>query len=137
MLENLYGKTLVVTHLVVSELRRGVGKLPKLQSALEAIESGRVEAIDQLTDAELKTVQELPPKFSAADKVGLAIAQHRGWTLLTDERALLRECAVRGVECLKTEQILKEAVEKGLLKLEELSTIADDMEREASYRPNV
>ena len=137
MLESLYGKTLVVSRLVETELRKGLGRLPKLQAALEAIASGRIEVIDDLTEEELKTVQELPSKFSAADKVGLALAQHRGWALLTDERALLRECTARGIEAVRTEDILREAVGKGLVKQEELSKIADDMEQEANFRPKV
>lgn len=137
MLESLYGKALVVSRLVETELRRGVGRLPKLHSALEAIADGRIEVFDDLTDEELRTVQGLPPKFSAADKVGLALAQRRGWALLTDERALVRECAARGIEAVRTEDILREAVGKGLVKQEELSKIADDMEQEANFRPKV
>jgi len=137
LLEELYGETLIVTELVVTEIRNGVASLPKLTVGLEAISGGRLEVLNDVTEEELATAGSLPRKFSAADRVGLAVALHRKWTLITDERALLGECAAREIATLRTEEILKEANEKGLLKVEDLSKVADDMEREASFRPNV
>jgi predicted nucleic acid-binding protein len=137
LLEELYRETLIVTELVVTEIRNGVASLPKLSAGLEAISRGQLEVLNEVTEEELATAGGLPRKFSAADRVGLAVALHRKWTLMTDERALLRECASRGIVTMRTEEILKEAVDKGLIMQEDLSKMADDMEREASFRPNV
>ncbi len=137
LLEKLYGRALVVLRLVETEIKNGVPSLPKLAAALQAIAEGRLEVLDDVTEEELRTAGELPRKFSAADRVGLAVALHRKWELVTDERALLRECAARGISTVRTEDILLEAVEKGLLGREDLSKVRDEMEREANFRPNV
>jgi len=137
LLEELYRETLIVTELVVTEIRNGVAALPKLAAGLEAISQGRLEVLDEVTEQELATSGALPRKFSAADRVGLAVALHRKWTLVTDERALLRECAARGIATLRTEEILGEALEKGLVDRSVQSKIMAEMERDASFRPNV
>jgi len=137
LLETLYGKALVVTRLVETELRNGLPKLPNLRPPLEAIEAGRLEVVDDVTEDELRTAGSLPRKFSGADRVGLAVAFHRQWTLLTDERALLRECAARGIETLRTDEILIDALDRGALEKAQLPGILDAMEREAHFRPDI
>ena len=137
LLETLHGKALIVLRLVETEIKNGIPSLPKLEVGLRAIAEGRLDVLDDVTEDELRTAQELPRKFSAADRVGLAVALHRKWELVTDERSLLRECAARGVATVRTEDLLLEAVEKGLLAREDLSKVVGEMEREASFRPNV
>lgn len=137
VLERLYGRDLAVTRLVVSEIERGAAKYPALGVGLEAIRDGRLEVVDEIEPDELALMLTLPPKFSPADKACIAVAVRRRWTLLTDEKAMLKECARRGAATLKTEDVLREAVKDGVLKAEELTGITDAMEREANYRPSV
>jgi len=137
VLERLYGRDLAITRLVVAEIARGTSRLPGLGVGLEAVREGRLEVIDEIDPDELALMLNLPPKFSPADKTCIAVAVRRRWTLLTDEKAMLKECARRGAATLKTDDVLREAVRAGFLRTEDLSEIADVMERMANYRPAI
>jgi len=137
VLEKLYGDGLAITRFVESEIRTGAANLPKLQVGLDAIAAGRLRVVDDVSPEELATMQALPPKFSAADKTNIAVAGHRKWTLLTDERAMLAECGRRTIATLRTEDVLREAVQAGILKQDDLPGIADEMAQKAKYRPQI
>lgn len=136
-MQALFGSELAVTRFVATELRVGVAHLPKLKVVLDAIDAGKIEVIDDITAEELDVMASLPRKFSAADKSCLAIAEKRSWSLLTDEKEMLKECARRNIATLRTEDVLREAVRAGVISAADLPAIADEMKREANYRPRI
>ncbi len=137
LLERLYPGSLAVTSWVVAEVEAGLAGLPRLQAALDSVAAGRIEVIDEASEAEFGLMRELPRKFSAADRSCISVAVHRGMVLMTDERAIIKECGRRGVAVARTQDVLAEAVSAGLIQTSELPVIADAMEREAGFRPGV
>lgn len=68
---------------------------------------------------EEKSFREFARKLGYGEASCLALARHRGWLLLTDDRAARKALREEGLEVTGTLGILKLAIEMGLLPLEE------------------
>jgi predicted nucleic acid-binding protein len=71
------------------------------------INSGIIRECDAEGKAELALYLELAAQLDDGEALALAIAQHRGWVLATDDRKARRMADERGVHVLTTPAILK------------------------------
>ncbi len=69
--------------------------------------------------------------------MSLAIAAHRGWQFLTDDRAARNHAARVGVSVAGTLGILVRTVRQGLLTIDEANQVLEQMIVRARYRSPV
>ena len=108
-------------------LRRVYGVRYIAMHVYEEVTAGQVgtyrfyEAVDQLIDPpntaswlrltglegqeELRSFRECPPRLHAGEASCIAIARHRGWTLLTDDRDARREAERLGLRVSGTPSV--------------------------------
>jgi predicted nucleic acid-binding protein len=58
---------------------------------LDLISAGSLTVVASLTDDELNTFAQFTIKLDDGEAMTLALAVHRGWTVVTDDRAAIRE----------------------------------------------
>jgi len=122
LLRALFGK-LYVTYEVREEVLRGIDEgYAFMRRAEEEIGIGGkawLELIGFESPAEERTFRDSLGKLGYGEASCLAIAQHRGWLVLTDDLTARRALRQAGLEVAGTLAILKLAVEKGLISLAE------------------
>jgi len=85
---------------------------------------------------ELRRFGELPPRLHKGEAACLAIAEHRHWTLLTDDSAAREEAVRRGIRLSGSIGCLVLAVERRLATLEQANDWLSEMIR-LEYRSPV
>jgi predicted nucleic acid-binding protein len=123
LLRQLYGVLYIPTE-VYEEMRDGLEEGYLFYAGLERhiypfVTEGWLWLISVTGEQELKLRGELPLNLHPGEAACLAIAQHRGWTLLTDDLAARKEAARRGINKSGSVGCLVLAVERGHCSLEE------------------
>ncbi len=117
-LRELYGEVYLSTE-VYQEIARGLEEGYLFYSGVEKIlhpvsESGWLR-LTSLGDAkEIELFSNMPGRLHAGEASCLAIAQHRGWLLLTDDKAARRHAENRKVPVSGTLGCLILGIERGL-----------------------
>ena len=109
------------------------------QDTLEAVSSGSRDGWIQLTslsgEEEVEAFLGMPATLHQGEASSLAIAQHRGWLLLTDDKAARREARNRRIPLSGTIGCLVGAVENGVCTLDEGNALLADILDEGFYSP--
>ncbi len=138
LLKTLFHAGLLTTSNVIEEIERGSEKYPELRTVLNE-QNLWLKVVDELTEEERSMIRNLRithKEFEAgADASLLAVAKERNLVLITDDRYLKKVAEREGVKVVGTVEILKEAINKGLIRsAEELRQIVIDMAHAARFR---
>jgi predicted nucleic acid-binding protein len=139
LLHQLYGVLHIPTE-VYAEVRSGLDEGYSFYTALEQgiypwNESGWVHLTGLVGTEEQSVFGALPRRLHEGERACLAIAQVRGWLLLTDDRAARNEARRRLVSYAGSTGCLVLAVERGLCCLEEANTLLAQMAQQGYYAP--
>jgi predicted nucleic acid-binding protein len=141
LLRVLYG-TVYIAYPVYEELQMGLEEGYDFLSGLEAHifpfhTEGWLHLASLEGEAELALYENAPAKLHRGEAMSLAIAAHRGWQFLTDDRAARLHAIQMGVSIGGTLGILVRLVKQGLLALTEANDILEQMTVRANYRSPV
>lgn len=89
LLRQLYG-TIYISTEVYEEIQAGLDEGYQFYSGIGQwihpfVENGWIKLTNAADEQELRILGELPSRLHQGEAACLAIAQHRGWTLLTDD----------------------------------------------------
>ena len=123
---------------VYEEIRQGVDEGYEFLNEVDgAIASGSLRLVTLEDDQEWQLYREMPDKLHRGEAMSLAIAAHRGWRFLTDDRAARVHARRLGVSYSGTLGLLRYAVQKDSLTLDEGNTLLAMMIRRARFRSPV
>lgn len=92
----------------------------------KAIQSGFIEEVQITNLAEIEIFLSVTNRFGeSADSACLTLAQSRGWTIASDDKAVIRTAVnqLKQTSFLNTRKILEAASEKGLLSTKEVDQL--------------
>jgi len=140
LLRQLY-RVLYISTEVYGEIQVGIEEGYRFYSGIEQliypfVESGWIRLTSMADEQELRFFGELPSRLHLGEASCLAIAQQRGWILLTDDKAAREEAARRRVPISGSVGCLVLAVERGLCTLEQANFWLSEMVR-LGYRSPV
>lgn len=122
ILRTLFGKV-YVTHEVREEVLRGLdegyGFMARAEREIGVGAEAWLELVGFDTPAEEQSFREFADRLSFGEASCLALARHRGWLVLTDDEAARRRLRRERLAVTGTLGILKLAVERGMLSVEE------------------
>lgn len=109
------------------------------QDVVEALSPGVKDGWIQLTplsgDAEVELFLSMPATLHQGEASSLAIAQSRGWLLLTDDKAARRTARERRIPLSGTLGCLVGAVENGVCGLAEANSLLESILEEGFFSP--
>jgi len=101
-----------------------------------AIDGGLLIRCDCESDEETESYVELATRIGDdGESMGLAIAKHRGWSVLTDDKKARKVAAELGVRLLSTAEVVKTWSEVAKISKTDLSDVLRAIERFANYWP--
>ena len=128
ILANLPGYRFVVLDAVELEVLR-----PQQQATLAAaFEQSLLDRVGAATPQELEFFAEHRKRMGLGEAACLAAAEARGWMLASDERRVFRRFARERIgdsRILTTPGILVEAVSGGVISIQDLQAVTDELER--------
>jgi predicted nucleic acid-binding protein len=123
---------------VYEEIQQGVEEGYDFLSEVDkAIDSDLLHLVTLTGEEEWRLYRTMPDKLHRGEAMSLAIAVHRGWRLLTDDRAARLHAGRRGVSCSGTLGLLRYAVQKSYVTLEEGNGLLTAMIEHARFRSPV
>lgn len=140
LLKRLFPNGVWVTEGVREEIARGTAKYPELQELLET-EDLWLKVVKELEPDEEQEKQRLQNQHKGirkgADATVLAVAKVRKWKVLTDDdrggKGMVSIARQEGIKVLRSQELLKLAVCKGLISRQEAQQIWQDMATKARY----
>lgn len=120
-LRELYEQVYLSTE-VYKEIERGLEEGYAFYSSIQSIlhpvhENGWLRLTSLSNDREIELFSGMPGRLHAGEAASLAIAQHRGWLFLTDDKAARRHAVNQTVVVSGTLGCLILGVERGLWSL--------------------
>lgn len=120
-LRDLYKEVYLSTE-VYKEIERGLEEGYAFYSGIAGVlypvrEGGWLRLTSLSGDQEIEIFSGMPGRLHAGEASSLAIAQHRGWLLLTDDKAARRQAEARKVIISGTLGCLILGIERGLWSL--------------------
>jgi predicted nucleic acid-binding protein len=117
-LQDLYGEVFLPTE-VYKEIQHGLEEGYTFYSGIEAVlypraENGWLHLTGLRDEKEVGSFSSMPGRLHAGEASCLAIAQHRGWLLLTDDKAARHHAAERNIAISGTLGCLILGVERRL-----------------------
>ncbi len=100
-----------------------------------AIDGGLLKRCDCEGEAEIALYVQLAAQIDDGESMGFAIAQCRGWSVLTDDKKARRIARELGVPVLSTTEVMKQWAEAARPSAKELAQILQAIERFANDRP--
>jgi predicted nucleic acid-binding protein len=135
---SLLRDTLFLASAVYEEIQQGLEEgYAFLANVDQALDSGLLALITLENEGEWRQYRAMPDKLQRGEAMSLAIARRRGWRFLTDDRAARMQASRLGVSYSGTLGLLRYAVQKGHLTLEEGNTLLAGMIARARYRSPV
>jgi predicted nucleic acid-binding protein len=139
MLRQLYGALAMSTD-VYDEIQAGLEEGYRFYAGLEQwiqplAEGGWIHLTSLSHEQELRYFRELPARLHRGEMSSLAIARHRGWLLLTDDRAARTEATRLGVLVSGSLGCLVLAVERHLCSLAQANSWLQEMMRQGYRSP--
>ncbi|MGL4464628.1 MAG: hypothetical protein ACRC1K_20950 [Planctomycetia bacterium] len=101
-----------------------------------AIDGRLLTRCDCEGDEETALYVELAARIGDGESMGLAVAKHRVWLVLTDDKKARRIAKELGVPVLSTTGVMKEWAETVRPAPDELSVVLEAIERFANFRPS-
>ena len=138
ILRTLFGKV-YITHEVREEVFRGIDEgYTVMRRAQEEIGVGAgswLELIGFDTSAEENSFREFTEVLGFGEASCLALSRHRGWMVLTDDKSARRRLRREELPLSGTLGILKLAVERELLSVEEGNELLQEMTAAGYHSP--
>jgi predicted nucleic acid-binding protein len=140
-LRNLFGEIFLSTE-VYQEIQRGLEEGYAFYSGIEELlqpmrESGWLRLTSLSSEKEVLTFSSMPGKLHAGEASSLAIAHHRGWLLLTDDKAARRYAMDQGIAVAGTLGCLILGVERDLWSLEQANEWLERTVASGFYSPSM
>jgi predicted nucleic acid-binding protein len=131
LLKQVHGR-LYLPNQVYEEILDGLEEGYVFYSAMEGqiyplAETGWMELVSMIHDEELRIFQSLPRRLHHGEAACLAIAQHRTWALLTDDKLARKLALSRGVVVSGTLGVLTQAARRQLLTADQVDKVLGDM----------
>jgi predicted nucleic acid-binding protein len=139
VLRQLYG-SLAMSPDVYDEIQAGVEEGYHFYAGIEQwvqplAEGGWIHLASLSHEQELRYFRELPTRLHRGEMSSLAIARHRGWLLLTDDRAARTEATRLGVLVSGSLGCLVFAIERHLCSLAQANSWLQEMMRQGYRSP--
>ena len=139
VLRQLYGSLAMATD-VYDEIQAGLEEGYRFYAGIEQwvqplAEGGWMHLTSLRHEQELRYFRELPTRLHRGEMSSLAIARHRGWLLLTDDRAARTEATRLGVLVSGSLGCLVLAVERHLCSLAQANSWLQEMMRQGYRSP--
>lgn len=139
LLHQLYEVIHIPTE-VYAEVRSGLDEGYSFYTTLEQAiypwnESGWIRLAGLVGTEEQSLFGSLPRRLHEGERACLAIAQMRGWLLLTDDRAARNEAGRRAISYAGSAGCLVLAVERSLCSLEKANALLAQMVHQGYYAP--
>ena len=139
VLRQLYGSLAMSTD-VYDEIQAGLEEGYRFYAGIEQwvqplAEGGWIHLTSLSHDQELRYFRELPTRLHRGEISSLAIARHRGWLLLTDDRAARAEATRLGVLVSGSLGCLVLAIERHLYSLSQANIWLQEMIRQGYRSP--
>lgn len=131
LLKQVHGR-LYIPNEVYEEILDGLEEGYKFYNAIEGriyplAETGWLELVSLIHDEEIRIFQSLPRRLHHGEAACLAIAQHRTWAFLTDDKLARRLARSRGIIISGTLGVLTQAVRRQLLTVNQVDNLLGDM----------
>ena len=97
--------------------------------------SGWIELTSMADDQELRFFHEMPARLHRGESSCLAIAHHRNWLLLTDDRDARREAMRQGIRISGSIGCLVLAVDHGICSLSQANIWLEEMIKQGYHSP--
>jgi predicted nucleic acid-binding protein len=137
LLEQLFPQGIWTPGDVIEEIERGIPKYPDLKKILHS-QSQWLRVIEMLRPREEGVKYEFLRRYRTigrgADSSVLAIAKVRGYTVLTDDKAMVKVAQMERISVLKTSHLLQTALQRGLITPQQRNQIVNDMRVKARFR---
>jgi len=132
-------ETLYLAYSVYEEvqvgLEEGYGFLASIEAHVFPLHfHGWLRLVTLEGEEETALFESIPAKLHRGEATSLAIAAHRGWRFLTDDRAARRHAERMGVSVAGTLGVLARLVRQGTLTLVEANDLLGQMIVQAEYR---
>jgi predicted nucleic acid-binding protein len=139
VLRQLYGSLAISTD-VYDEIQAGLAEGYRFYEGIEQwveplAEGGWIHLTSMSHEPELRYFRELPTRLHRGENSSLAIARHRGWLLLTDDRAARTEATRLGVLVSGSLGCLVLAVERHLCSLLQANNWLQEMIHQGYHSP--
>jgi predicted nucleic acid-binding protein len=126
LLRQLFTTLHLSTH-VYEEIQRGLDEGYQFYAGIDQhiapfVPDGWLRLTSLTGDHELQLFGALPPRLHRGEASCLALAQHRDWTFLTDDRAARTEAARLSIPVSGSIGCLVLAVDRGIVALEQANT---------------
>ena len=136
VLEKLYKKSAYITNFVSSEIMRGIQQgykdLSKIQVALK---EGWLQEIVLSTQKEKSLYEKLSVSLGLGESSSIAVAKSRGFIFASDDRIARREAGLLEVKLTGTLGILKKAVSRKIIGINEGNLFLAKMVKTGFYSP--
>ncbi len=139
LLRRMYGQLYISTE-VYGEIQAGLEEGYRFYTGIKSLiypasEGGWILLTAPAHEAELRLLARLPARLHAGEATAIAIAKHRGWLLLTDDREARRQAQRLTVPVSGSIGCLIVGVERRLCSLEEANAWLRAMVREGYRTP--
>jgi predicted nucleic acid-binding protein len=139
LLRHLYGSLAMSTD-VYDEIQEGLEEGYRFYAGIEQwvkplAESGWIPLASLSHEQEFRYVRKLPTRLHRGEISSLAIVRHRGWLLLTDDRAARTEATCLGVLVSDSLGCLVLAVDRHLCSLAQANIWLQEMIRQGYRSP--
>ena len=119
LLRHLLGRIYISSE-VYEELMNGLEEGYDFYAGIDSqihpfVEDGWIRLVSMTEEDELRLLRSLPRRLHNAEASCLAIAQHRGWAFLTDDRLARETARAHGILVSGTLGVLVQAVRRGKL----------------------
>ena len=136
LLKSLYTSTPYITDFVSAEILRGIQKgHVKLMGIREAVSEGWLKETVLRTKEEKAIFESLSVSLGFGEASSIAVAKSRGFIFACDDKVARREANILGVRLTGTLGILKKAVTKKVIKLNDEDQILKNMIIHGFYSP--
>lgn len=136
ILKNLYGQSASVTNFVSAEIMKGIQQghedLVKVQGALK---EGWLKEISLSSKKDKSLYETLSVSLGLGEASSIAAAKSRGLVFACDDRAARREAGLLEVKLTGTIGILRKAIDRRIINLNEGDLILEKMIKTGFYSP--
>jgi len=139
VLRQLFG-SLAISIEVYHEIEVGLEEGYRFYEGIDQVmspfsDSGWIELTSMVDDQELRSFHEMPARLHRGESSCLAIARHRNWLLLTDDRDARREAMRQSIRVSGSIGCLVLAVDHGICSLSQANIWLDEMIKQGYHSP--
>jgi predicted nucleic acid-binding protein len=139
VLQQLFGSLAISTE-VYHEIEVGLEEGYRFYEGIDQVMSpfssgGWIQLTSMTDDQELRSFHEMPARLHRGESSCLAIARHRNWLLLTDDRNARQEAMQQGIRVSGSIGCLVLAVDQGICSLSQANIWLDEMIKQGYHSP--